>query len=264
MNFKQNLINNAKNIGKTLKRHSPEILIGAGIAGFVSTVFMVAKEAPVVKEKLDELHEELAEKDEELSKADIIFEEVKVALPHYAPAIVTGTLSTVSILGGYRVISKRTAAFAAAYEMASTNLKTYQNKVKELYGDKKEEKVRNEIAKDEVEKDPPTEENTKEVIVTDGSILFRDKFSGRYFRSTVDLVRQAEKKIQQDLFMNDWVPLNDLYYYLELDPVDLGDDFGFNVGEGIDIIFNSIVAPGNQPALVMEYAVNPRYDYTRL
>lgn len=262
-NFMENLNRGLRNAASTLRKHSPEILMGAGIVGFVSTVVMVAKESPRVKEELDILYEEIDEREENgetFTKPQLIFEEIKVAAPIYAPAFITGSLSIVCVLGSYKIVTKRTAAFAAAYELASSNLKKYREKTKELYGDKKEEKIRNEVAKDILEDNPPT----NEVLVTDGKILFYDTVSGRYFKSTVDEVRKAEKKISERLPVESWVTLNEFYYEIGISNIKLGDELGFNVGDGIDIYFNSTVAPGEIPCLVMEYMAEPRLDFRKL
>ena len=58
---------------KYINKHSPELLLGTAIAGFITTVIMVAKEAPVAKEKLDKLHD--TTEFNELSKPKKVFEE---------------------------------------------------------------------------------------------------------------------------------------------------------------------------------------------
>lgn len=250
-----------RNLGRCINKHSPEILTAAGIAGGITTVVLVAKEAPLVKEELDILHEDLAEQDEELTKSQIIWEEAKVAIPHYAPAIVTGAASVGCILGSYKVSTKRTAAFATAYELANRNLIEYKDKAKKMLGDTKKEKLEASIAQDKVNNNPPKD---NEVIITDGECLFYDSVSGRYFRSSVDKIRKAEARLNKMLIQEMYVSLNDLYSELDIPCTKIGNDIGWNVDELIDIYFNSIVAPGDIPCLVMDYMVAPRYDYTKL
>lgn len=249
--------------GRFIDKHSTEILVGCGIVGFVSTTILVAKEAPVAEAKLDELHMELAEVDEELPKSKIIFEEIKTVAPVYAPAVLTGVVSIGCILGSYKIASGRTAALATAYEFTQASFNEYRNKVVQEMGEKKEKKVRDEIAQDKVSKNPPspTISGAGEVIMTDGLSLFYDSASGRYFRSSVELIRKAEKTISDRLFSEDYVSLNELYYELGMTETRLGDAVGFNIGDGITIIFNSCVAPDMTPCMVMDYLVAPRLDY---
>ena len=116
--------------GRTIDKYSPEILIGCGLVGFATTVVLVAKEAPIAKEKVDDLHKELGGIDEEITKTKVIFEEVKTVLPVYAPAIISGAVSCGCILGSHYISSRRTAALATCYELAQSNLIEYQNKVR--------------------------------------------------------------------------------------------------------------------------------------
>lgn len=263
-NLTKNIKVGFKALGRQIDKYSPEILIGCGIVGFVSTVVLVAKEAPIAKEKLEELHEHLAEVDEELSKPQIIFEEFKAVAPVYAPAAITGTVSIACILGSYKIGNKRTAALATAYELTQSRFIDYQDKVKETLGEKKEAKVRKEIAQDKVNVNPPSPEITgagNEVVMTDGKSLFYDPYGGRYFRSSVEEVRRAEKVIAERLITEMYVPLNDLYYELGLSNTKGGDDLGFNVNDGIEIVFNSCVAPDMTPCMVLEYCCGPNTGF---
>lgn len=263
-NLTKKLKNGLKVLGKKLDKHSPEILIGCGLVGFASTVVLVAKESPIAKERLEELHEHLAEVDEELSKPQIIFEEFKTVAPIYAPAAITGTVSVACILGSYKIGNKRTAALATAYELTQSRLIDYQDKVKETLGEKKEAKIRKDIAQDKVNSNPPAPEITgygSEVVMTDGKSLFYDPYGGRYFRSSVEEVRRAEKIISDRLIQEMFVPLNDFYYEIGLSGTKAGDDVGFNVEDGIEILFNSCVAPDMTPCMVIEYYTKPSLEF---
>lgn len=258
-NLLQTVKKGFKNAGRFVDKHSPEILIGCGLAGFVTTTVLVAKEAPLAKEKLDELHEELAEIDEEVSNSKIFFEEVKAVAPIYAPAIVSGSVSIGCLLASYYISSKRTAALATAYEFVQSSLVDYQNKVVEKFGEKKEKEVRDEIAQDKVNKNPPPK-NYISAPIGDGQQWFFDPKTNQYFRSTVDDIRKAEKYIQHilDSGCEDFASINEFLYEIgaaELDPTyEIGDDFGFwSDRDGIDIHFASVVAPGPISALSLEY-----------
>ena len=232
-----------KKIGRVLDKRSPEILIGCGIVGFVTTVILVAKEAPIAKERLDELHENLGESDEEISKGRIIFEEFKTAAPVYIPAVITGTMSVGCILGSHYISSKRTAALATAYEFVQSNFIDYQDKVKEKLGEKKERELKQELDEEKLKKDPPPDHMLSyggvnggtEVVYTDGLSLYKDGYSGRYFRCNNDILVKAEKRITERLFTEMWVSLNEFWWELGLSSEDVGDDVGFNVDDGIDI-----------------------------
>lgn len=266
--MKFNLKQLCRNAGRVIDKYSPEILIGCGLVGFATTCMLVAHEAPIAKEELDDLHAKLGESDEEISKAKIIFEEAKTVLPIYAPSIISGVMSCGCILGSYRISSKRTAALATAYEFANSSLIEYQNKVVEKLGEKKEKEIRHEISEDKIKKNPPPEDykssygginGGKEEVYTDGLYLFYDNYTGRYLRSNSEIIAKAEKRITERLFTEMWVSLNEFYWELGVGPTDAGDDFGFNVDDGIDIdISESTKLPDGTTVTIMKYTPNIR------
>lgn len=251
--------NCAKSITKFVDKHSTEILVGCGIAGFVSTVVLVAKEAPIAEAKLDELHADLAERDEELSKTQIIFEEIKTVAPVYAPAIVTGAVSIGCVLGSYKIATGKTAAMATAYEITQAKYLDYQEKVKEEIGENKEKQIRDKVAQDAVNANPPGP-SVLNGVLGDGLQWFYDPRTNQYFRSSVDDIRKAEKEVQHmlDSGYSDFMSVNEFLYEIGARDLNIsipeGDDWGFwSDRNGIDISFSSTVAPGPISALVLSY-----------
>ena len=255
-----------KQAKRQIDKHSPEILTGFGLIFGVMTVKEVAKQAPIVKEELDILHARLGESDEEYTKAQIMWEEAKIAIPLYKKAIGTGIAAGTCFVGSNRVSYKRITAYATTASLYQKDLSEYKAKVKEMLGETKEQKVEAAVAKDHVDKtfEQKKESIGTEEIISDGLCLCYDKMSGRYFRSSPELIRKAEAKLNKNLISEMYVSLNDFYFELGLSPTGLGDELGWNIDEIIDIMFNSIVAPDGQPCLVVEYLVQPRFDYTKL
>ena len=255
-------VSNLRKINNEVSKNSPAILVVLGLAGMATTVVMACKATPKAKDILDDLHEQQAELEEEVSKPKQAFIEAKAVTPVYLPAILMGGLSTACILGSYSISVKRTAALATAYDISQRTLRTYQEKVIETIGEKKEEKIRDEIAKDKVQNNPPIQE---EVINTGtGDMLCLDSLTGRYFRSNIDNIRKAESLLNRRLYTEMWVSLNEFYDELSLPHCGVGDDIGWNVDCGIDFSFSSQLTQENQPCLVVEYDISPRYDYRNL
>lgn len=234
-----------KQTGKLIDKYSPEILIGCGIVGFISTVVLVAKEAPKAERKLEDLHEELAESDEELTNFKIAIKEFKTVLPVYAPAIISGTVSVGCILSSYSINSKRTAAWATAYELTQASFIEYKDKVKEQIGEKKEREIQHEINHDHIYKDPPPESITysNDVLMGDGTELYC--FRGHYFRIKRDDIFNACIIINNRLRVEDWIPLSELYWELGIRDYDgdEGDDYGFKTDDILIPKFDPDIAP---------------------
>lgn len=203
------LISNSKLF---VKRNSATILTCMGGAGVVATSVMAVKATPKALQLLEEAEKE---KQEELTN----LEKVKIAGPAYIPSIVVGASTIVCIFGANALNKRQQAALTSAYGLINSSYKEYKNKVKELYGEDAEINVKNEIAKDKYKEAdiPPSAEKE----------LFYDEFSGRFFRSTMADVQRAQYAVNRDLVMQSYATINDFYTYLNIPPVDYGDEMGW-------------------------------------
>lgn len=158
-NWLSNLGKNVSKVaGKTelaLKKKSPEILLGVGIAGFVGTVVVACRatlRADEVleyhKKKMDDIHEakEIADKDpngeleydDKLYQQDITFQYLRTTgnmLKLYVPSIALGSLSIACILVSRNIMQARYLGAVAAYNSVSTAFDQYRKRVKDEYGE---------------------------------------------------------------------------------------------------------------------------------
>ena len=254
-----------KSVRTFLVDHSPEILTGVGIAGMLTAVGLAVAATPkaihaIEKEKVRKV-EESEDKivEPKLTKGEVI----KVAWKYYIPTAVTSAASIACLIGSNSVNAKRNAALAAAYTLSDTALKEYQNKVVETIGEKKEQEVRDAIAKDKVDQNPVS---TKEVIITEkGNTLCYDSISGRYFRSDIEKLKKAANELNRRMLNDMYISLNEFYYEIGLSGTRIGDDLGWNVDRGlIDLHFSAQVADDGNPCLVVEFEVAPRYNFSKV
>lgn len=255
--MKKEIAKSLLSLKTAIKKHSPEILTGIGIAGMITTTVMAVRATPKALILIEERKEEIGA--EKLEAMDM----VKTTWACYIPAAITGTLSVACLIGASSVNARRNAALATAYTLSESALKDYQGKVIEMFGEKKNEAVKDAIAKDKVEKNPVV---TREVIITEkGNTLCYDAISGRYFKSDIEKIKKAECELNRQMLDDMYVSLNDFYYEIGLDSVKLGDELGWNVDSGyIDLSFSSQLASDGTPCLVIDYSVAPRYDYRNL
>ena len=101
-----------------ITRRSPEILTGIGIAGMVTTTVLAVKATPKALVLIGQAENEM-ERDLKPIEA------VKVAWKPYIPAIVTGTMSTMCLIGASSVNRRRNAALATAYKLSETEYGNY-------------------------------------------------------------------------------------------------------------------------------------------
>lgn len=261
---KLNLSKVAKNMQHTLGKYSPQILTGIGVAGMITTVVLAVRATPKALELIEDKKEEL-----DAGKLTVV-DTVKTAWKPYVPAVVTGVLSTVCIIGGNAVGTRRTAALAAAYKISETALHEYKDAIVETVGEEKAKEVKEKIAQNKLDKNPVVE---KQIIVTNkGTFLCYDSLSGRYFQSDIETIRKAQNDINDYLFSEDYASLNMFYDFLGLEHTRLGAELGWKIDSGtLQIEFDSTLAsdksqgitPGT-PCLVLDYNVAPKYEFDKM
>lgn len=246
-----------KTIRSGLAKHSPAILTALGITGMIGTTVLAVKSTPKALDLIEN-------KKEELNKNELtLLETVKATWKCYVPAAITCVTSTACLIGASSVHTKRNAALATAYKLSESAFIEYRDKVVETIGEKKEQSVRDAIAKDHVEKNPVT---NNEVIITDrGYTLCYDELSGRYFYSDIEKIKKAANELNRQMLNDMYVSLNELYYELGLEGTKLGEQMGWNVDRGlIDLKFSATVSADDRPCIVLDYRVPPMYDYQNM
>lgn len=252
-----------KNVQTSMKKNSPQILTGIGIAGMITTTVMAVKATPkaiaLIEAREADYALESIDRGSDFKELPKI-EAVKACWTCYIPSMIVGGVSIACLIGASSVNLRRNAALATAYTLSESALKEYQEKVIEEIGEKKEEAVRDRIAKDHIEKNPVTK---NEVILTEkGETLCYDMLSGRYFKTDIDKLRKAENDLNRQMRDDIYVSLNEFYYAIGLDPIKIGDKIGWNIDRGyIDLNFSSQLTEDGRPCLVLDYHVGPNYDY---
>ena len=211
-----------------LKKHSPEILVMAGIAGTVVSAVLACKATTKVAEILDEtkgtldtIHEGMEtgaingqEYTTEDGKKDtvVVYAQTGMKLAKlYAPAIILGTLSITSILASNNILRKRNVALGAAYAAIDKSFKEYRGRVIERFGEQVDTELKYGIkAKkfEEIEVDPETgkEKKVKKTVMvadpnlqSDYAVYFDSK--SRNYETNPDYNRTFLKA--QQAFAND-------------------------------------------------------------
>lgn len=146
---------------------SPAILAGMAIAGVGVTVVSAIKAAPAYVDIIEdhqfelnaaeELHHNGANSDEEykIARRKIHMAAVKKAAKILAPTFIAALFTIACIFSSHKIMSKRQAALAAAYTLLERDSGEYKKKVEELFGKKKADEVKQELAKDAVAQNPP-------------------------------------------------------------------------------------------------------------
>lgn len=276
-----------------LKKHSPEILVVAGIAGTVVSAVLACKATTKVAEILDEtkgtldtIHEGIetgAINGQEYTTDDgkkdtvVVYAQTGMKLAKlYGPAIILGTLSITSILASNNILRKRNVALGAAYVAIDKSFKEYRGRVIERFGDQVDTELKYGIkAKkfEEIEVDPETgkEKKVKKTVMvadpnlqSDYAVYFDSK--SRNYETNPDYNRMFLKA--QQAFANDKLQtrghlfLNEVLDDLDLPRTPAGQIVGWTKG-GPDGYVNFRIVEveretedgRHEPALLLDFNV---------
>lgn len=167
--------------GFTVKKHSPEILLGVGIVTGVATLVTACKATTKVsavlektKKTVDDIHYVLDNQEEygdqytpEDGKKDLAIAYVQTGYEFaklYAPAVILGVTSLTCILASHNIIHKRNIALAAAYATVDNSFKEYRNRVIDRFGKELDRELKYNIKAQEIEETVINEDGTETVV----------------------------------------------------------------------------------------------------
>lgn len=131
-----------------LRKQSPNILFGAGVAGAIASTVMACKatlrlsdELPKMKQELENARndsKELSESEQKKAIAVVYGTNAGKVARYYGPSVLLGAVSIGALTGSHVVLSKRNASLTAAYAAVSKAYEDYRNRVRDEHGEEKE------------------------------------------------------------------------------------------------------------------------------
>ena len=279
------------NVGKVVEQKSPAILTGIGIGSFVGCAVLAVKATPKAIQLMDlkaqekyiellnpndpaeyETYEEwLGVEELRIVQPSVYFqvltpvEVVKSTWRAYSPSVGLGVVGIVCLIAAARVSSARNAAFAGAASIAEKALYEYQQKVFDILGEDKANEIRDQIAKDHIQKiDVESVSGVDNQVVCSrgtGDTWIYDPVTDRKWKSDLETVRAAMNDFNHDLIGGIYGSLNDWYYCLGIKGVQIGDDIGWCSEKLLDIRFAAMVLDNGEPAIVLDYETLPNSQY---
>lgn len=168
--------------GLKLKKHSPEILVVAGVAGLVTGAVMACKATLKVHDTVEQAKTDIADIHEAMetgvNKHGIAYtqedgeSDLKTVYAHtgvelakaYAPAVGLGIVSAGCIFASNRIVTKRNVALSAAYATLDKSFKDYKSRVIERFGKDMDRELKYNIKTQEIE-ERVVDENGNETVV---------------------------------------------------------------------------------------------------
>lgn len=246
----------ANKVGFVLKKHSPEILMGLGIAGTVAGTIAACKATTKLDDILaehrgnatkirefspDDIDEDI-EYTEEDRKKDLVITYTKTGLKVvklYAPAMIIMGLSLSSILASVNIMKKRNLALATAYTALNKTFSDYRERVSAKYGPAAEQEMRYGLEKKKISEETVDENGKKKTVKKDimvstlnedTSIEFSEKTSS-HWDSVMDynwMFIQARQQLANDMLMGQgYLTLNEVLDLLDIDRTVEGFQLGW-------------------------------------
>lgn len=241
-------------LGLNVKKHSPEILLVAGIAGGVTSAVIACKATTKAGAILDDMHDQMDKihqvaqmedidyTEQDLKKdTTIVYTQTAVKFAKlYGPAIVLGAASIASILAGHKIISKRNAALTAAYAAVDKGFKEYRSRVVDRFGEGLDKELRYGVKAEEIEKevvDPETGEVTTEKETVNNATAQYSDFARCFDDGCVGWSKDANLNLMFVRRMQDWANdklktqghlfLNEVYDMFGFDRIPAGQEIGW-------------------------------------
>ena len=251
-----NLTRTFNKFGFKLKKHSPEILVVAGVIGTVASAVMACKATTKVsgiiddaKEEIGKIHSVMEDENyadkytEEDSKKDltIIYTQTGLKIAKlYAPSVILGVLSLGGILASNNILRKRNVALAAAYATIDNSFKDYRKRVVERFGEEIDKQLKYNIKAEEIEETVIDENGEEKKVKTTVDVIDPDTVSdyARFFDAASPywekdseynlMFLKSQQKYANDLLKaQGYLFLNDVYKALGIDQTKAGQVVGW-------------------------------------
>lgn len=264
----------------TIKKNSPEILLGAGIVGFVGTIVLACRATCRADEVLEfhirkikdiEDAKEIADADPEGEMSyDIEIYRQDKAIRYlkttgslaklYAPTVAVGALSLACILTSRNIMQKRYLGVVAAYNGLSAAFEEYRKRVRDEYGEGLDKHFRygttyeelpvyDENGKKTKEKEQVEKTETGMVMQTDDSCRFFDSSNPNWDKNpafSMMWLRGQQNILNDILHTRGHVFLNEVYDALGFPHTPQGAVLGWIDGEGDNCIDFGLYDPNKE------------------
>ena len=251
----------------TVRKHSPEILMVAGVIGTVAGAVMACKETLELEDVLDECKQEKMELEEqyamceEYSEDALKKDQVKLTIKQvakivklYAPSVIMEVTSIGVIFASNDIMRKRNASMAAAYATLNSMYKRYRQNVIESYGEEVDKDMRFGVKHEkvtEIDEDGNKVKIDARIVDLDNTALAISDYS-RFFQSgckgfdassgryNLLYLKGIQAMFNNKLIADGYVMLNDVYRELGFDTIPEGWSIGWVYDEANPIGDNYI------------------------
>lgn len=249
------------NLARFMKRaekftidNSPAILTAIGITGTLTTAYLTGKASFKAYDLLLEEDTRRHMNNEPPLRPDTKAM-VQVVWREYIPAGISATVTVAAIFAANHVSTRRATAMATAYSLSERAFTEYKDKVVEKIGEKKNQEIKDEIAQDQVTRNPVDEATV--IMTNDGEVLCYDRFIGRYFKSSMEALKRAVNEVNYTILHQDYASLSDFYMELGLEPTGISDEVGWTTDQLLELDISTVLSTDNKPCIAIDFNHRP-------
>ena len=245
-----------RSIGRTsliLKKYSPEILTGVGIATGVAAGVLAVRATLKVEPVIEKIQEDLAKVNDLQENSENLDPTVVANLKGrvygvglleltklYWPAVSLGAASIGCIIGAHGIMKKRNAALVVAYNAVEKSFSEYRDRVASKLGEDEEKSIRYNVQENEVVDE---ETGKKKVVTTVGSghispyAKFFDEYSQYWDRNAeynLIFLRAQQNYANDRLNARGHLFLNEVYESLGIPHTQAGAVVGWTISKDGD------------------------------
>lgn len=212
--------------GKT-RKYQPAIMAAGAVVGLGATIFFVARgqmKADDILAEAKRVYDSDRDTDVEviLGKRELF----DLTWTCYIPAAISASATLFFIIGGSYISMKQIATLTSSLAFMSASRGKLEEAIKEKYGEDalKELKEKMHIGRPE-----------KQVVVVKtvaeetgmGDLLCFEGYSGRWFRSSEEAVKEAIRWLQEKVVRDECAAFNDFYDLLKIEQTHFGYEYGW-------------------------------------
>lgn len=253
-----------KTVGLFIKKNAPTILTVASVVTSMGAVIAVVPATVKTVKKCDEFEYKNGIK----PKAKDV---IKLGWKYFIIPITLEGASIACAICANVESSTRIAALAAAYAALEEKHENVRKEVIDKLGAEKGTDLLSGAEQKEVDEEndwhePYPENQMIAENMPEHLFLYRDSFSGRWFRAKREMIERAVNTINKITIADDYATVNDLWSYLILEGVrgDLsetiqGGEFGWGPENPLLVLKPDtyVTAPSGEAAIVLNYNVKP-------
>lgn len=248
-------------IQKGVVENASHILMAFGTGCSIAGVISAAQSAPAANDAVTDA------KADKCSDKLTFWEWLRAVAKFYGPAAALEFLALCCFWSAHGIDIRRQMIWAGIATTAEETLREYQRKTKELIGKDAEKAIRDEVAQDKVDRNPPPQttyilegSSDREFVFTcyDGSV--------QYFQSSYNKIKAAENDANHEMIQHMYISESEIMWLLDPDrkwlkPTPTSGEVGWNMDNLLHFSISWADGPQHLPIGVVEITDKDGFPY---